>query len=225
MEKKTPGLLAIETLIGYTHSLEKVTDTKSGTVWKAGVKDSIIKYLGPNSSFIKVLDEMFFTEASYQERTHHSDDNWLGRTTKGIVKIHTYKDGKKQDFVKLLQQVMEYINTHGLYSEKVKHNNELGRFSNKTIIGWAAGLFVAIILTTHFISTSIANNAQDKESSEKITDLKNRVHDLELEIKDEMKRSENARMESQDYRLKSEEWSYKYDSLLHSQPKNKGKGH
>jgi hypothetical protein len=114
-------------------TLNNISNTQEGNNWKTSLKASFILYLGKESAFLGRLENLFFTR-----KVETNVKNYLGTATKNV-----YDDNKKENFRNLIDNVIEHIESHGLYKNATKKNNLLSEFNNTTLI---SGLFAVAVL-------------------------------------------------------------------------------
>ena len=98
---------AIATLNRLLDELNAIKDVRNGNNWKATLKDTLNLYVGPESSISQRLDKLYFTRKEYS-------------TVPGVIGVfddHIYDENKKEDFRTLIQHVINYINSNGVYKQ------------------------------------------------------------------------------------------------------------
>jgi hypothetical protein len=144
--------------------LNNITNVQEGNNWKASLKASFILYLGKDSAILGRLENLYFTR-----KVETNIKNYLGTATKNV-----YDDNKKENFRNLIDNVIEHIESHGLYKNATKKNNLLSEFNNATLIGGlfavAALIFTAGTLKGKFDADReiIENNIQKTETNNQL---------------------------------------------------------
>ncbi len=121
---------AIQALKTKSLELNEIRNVQQGNTWKASLKDSLVSYLGNNTSIINRLEDLYFTK-----RVSSNSPNVISST-------NVYDDSKKENFKNLIDNAISHIETHGILEVKTK-GNFLISFNNVELI---SGLFVVATL-------------------------------------------------------------------------------
>jgi hypothetical protein len=131
MFKNRKVVKAINTLNQYLTELDLVTNVQQGNTWKATLRDTLSIYIGPDSSILTRLDNLYFTtKESYVPQ---------GKNVIGVLTRHVYKESNKETFKDLIKNAIRHIESNGIYVNPLK-TNFLHALNNGQIIG---GIFVA----------------------------------------------------------------------------------
>lgn len=114
---------AIQHLKEQKVKLDDIKNVLQGNTWKASLKASLIIYLGKDSTLISRLDNLSFTKKK------SASTDYMG----GTKTMNIYDDTQKNNFKDLLNNSIEYIQSHGLYKNPIK-NNILTHFNTTQII-------------------------------------------------------------------------------------------
>jgi hypothetical protein len=120
---------AIKVLNNYLSELDHITNAQQGNNWKATLKDTLILYVGKDSSTIKRLESLYFTK-----KITSTSPMVLG----GFVE-HVFIEEHKEHFKDLIQNTIKYIESNGLF-KNTSSSNFLSKFKTVEII---SGLFIA----------------------------------------------------------------------------------
>jgi len=128
--------------------LEKIQNVLQANTWKASLKASLIVYLGKDSTIVSRLDNLFFTKKA------PSGTSYMG----GAKSENIYDETKKNNFEDLIDNSIEYIQSHGLYKNPMK-KNFLSDYSNVEIL---TGLFVVggIVFSAGIYKDKLDNERQ-----------------------------------------------------------------
>lgn len=112
----------------YLAEIDGITDSKTGNTWKAKVHDTLVLYLGKESSFIVRLENLHFTDKETQV---------LDRAI-GFYDTYTFNPANKVNFENLITAVIHYVERNGVIDDYLK-TNFLSQFSTAQIL---AGIVV-----------------------------------------------------------------------------------
>lgn len=162
---------AIETFNSHLLKLDMISDVKQGNNWKASLRDMLKLHVGPESSLLKRLDELYFTR-----KEMHVPDRALG-----VFTTHVYDESKKENFRDLVNNAINYIKINGVCKHP-SQSNFLAGFNNTELI---SGIAVAIGLIF-----SIGNYLGKLEKDRELFQFERQKDILEKEIK-ELKNKNN----------------------------------
>ena len=156
---------AIKVLNESKQQLNSIQNVQQANTWKASLKASLIIYLGQSSAIVSRLESLHFTK-----KVALSNKTYLGTGSENI-----YDDSKKENFRNLIDNSIQYINSHGLFKDQTK-KNWLSNFNNVEL---NSGLIVVagIIFT-------IGNYKGNLDKEREITEIKNQKASLEFQYKD-----------------------------------------
>lgn len=157
---------AIKVLNASKKQLDAIQNVQQANTWKASLKASLTLYLGSDSAIVTRLESLHFTKkVTIPKKTYMGN----GTTSENI-----YDDSKKENFKNLIDNSIQYINSHGLFKDQTK-KNWLSNFNN---VEMNSGLLV--VTTIIFASGNYKGNL-DKEIE--ISEIRNQKSSLELQYK------------------------------------------
>lgn len=209
MSKKTKS--AIGVLKKYRADLSSVTDTKTGNTWKAKVQDSLKQYIGTDSALYSRFHNEVFTDKiqSSGGSGRVGGSVWIDTNT---YTEHRYNPNRKANFERLLDEIIEHIEYHGLKETYVRTNFMSG-FTNAQIIGGiVAAATIIVSLTGWLTSLSKERKIEKAETALEMAQGQNKTMNLLLhKQRDSINKTSNALTDANE---KNIDLRHQIDSLI-----------
>lgn len=162
---------AIKAFKNYLAEIDNITDSKTGNTWKAKVGDTLVLYLGKESSLVVRLENLHFTD----KQTHVMD------RAIGFYDTYTFNPANKENFKNLINSVIHYIEHNGVEDDYLR-TNFLSQFNTVQILGG-----ILIVGNIVFWSGSFLGSTQKDREIMKMENFRDRdsikIVDLQSQIK------------------------------------------
>jgi hypothetical protein len=208
---------AIEAFKSSLSVLDIITDRPGGNIWKARVRDNIVKYLGTESPFLGALADIHFTRKINPTTGHPT-------STASEPFEYRYEDGKKADFRVLLGEIIERIRERGtMTKEKPNFMSDMGTVA---FLGTLGGAAVVLVGVTVWIVAGIVSGQKSEayqDALQKIDKLEKNVAAYDTLLDQQGRIGSIVSMELQEYQDSARYFHFTIDSLSKLIPLPKSK--
>jgi hypothetical protein len=170
---------AIKILNQHLTKLATITNVQNGNTWKASLKDTLKLYIGPESSILKRLTDIYFTR-----KVDKIDPRTIGLSYENV-----YDEAQKESFRDLILNAILHIESNGIYKSRAGVNIMNGFSNTELISGIVVGAGIVL---------GIGNYLGKLEKDREIIQFEVKIKEAEKKYQDTFNENEVLKKQSEE---------------------------